>query len=863
MADKKITLGIVAHVDSGKTTLSEALLYAAGEIRKPGRVDHGDTFLDTDAIEKQRGITIFAKQAVINLPGVQFTLVDTPGHADFSAETERTFSVLDYAVLVVSGSSGIQSHTKTLWNLLRRYRIPTFIFINKLDQIGADKAAVLSQLNREFSDACLDFEKQDEEFFESAALQDSSLLDEYIRSGRISREHLAGAIKECSIFPVYGGSALKLEGVEELLRALARYAVEKEFPDQFGARVFKISQDEKGRRLTHMRVTGGKLRLKESIVIGGSEQKINDLRIYSGSRYKSVAEVNKGDVCQICGLTDTFSGQGLGFEAKQEALVSEPVLTYTVKLPDGANITECLGIFRKLEEEESSLHVDYNERQRLISVRVMGEIQLEILHQILLDRYGLDCGFDKGSIIYLETIANTVEGVGHYEPLRHYAEVHLLLEPGERGSGITVDSTLSTDDLDLNWQRLIITHILEKTHVGVLTGSPVTDIKITLVNGRNHLKHTEGGDFRQATYRAIRQGLMQAESVLLEPWYGIQLTLPVELSGRAMTDLQNLAARLDPLEIIGESAILTGIIPVAAMRGYQEKLTNYTHGKARLSMSYAGYRPCADQDEIVKTFAYDPLADLENSPDSVFCSHGSGDLVRWDQVFEHMHLPALKLARPDSGKDHAAAGSVVLRASASSDATDEELMRIFEKTYGKIKENQIRPMSDPMASRSSSGHSLTAHVKKKSMSKDEIPAGPTYLLIDGYNMIFSWPDLKKLAAEGLRFARMRLIDRIANYQAYMEYDATLVFDAYKVIGALEKTENYGDLKVVYTKEGETADRYIERTVAQLPKGSKVMVATSDQLEQISILGHGGMRIPAREFLEYVENAEEEIRNFTK
>ena len=860
MADKKITLGIVAHVDSGKTTLSEALLFAAGEIKKVGRVDHGDAFLDTDSIEKQRGITIFAKQAMISLPGVQFTLVDTPGHADFSAETERTFSVLDYAVLVVSAADGVQSHTRTLWNLLRRYSIPTFIFINKLDQPGTDKAAVLDQLASELSDACLDFETQDEEFFEGVALQDSTLLDEYLKTGKISREHLAEAIASCSVFPVYSGSALKQNGVEELLRALARYSVEKEFPDEFGARVFKISQDEKGRRLTHLRVTGGSLRLKDSIAISGAEQKINDIRIYSGAKYKNVSEVKKGEICQICGLTDTFAGQGLGREAKQEALVSEPVLSYSAVLPEGADITKCLAIFRKLEEEDNTLHVDYDERHRRINVRIMGEIQLEILRQILRERYDLDCSFDRGTIIYMETIANTVEGVGHYEPLRHYAEVHLLMEPGERGSGITVGSTLSTDDLELNWQRLILTHVLEKTHLGVLTGSPITDIRITLVNGRNHLKHTEGGDFRQATYRAIRQGLMQAQSVLLEPWYSIQLDLPTDLSGRAMTDLQNLGARLDAPKISGDTASLTGLIPVAAMRSYQEKLISYTHGKACLSLSYAGYRPCSDQDELVKTFNYDPLADLENSPNSVFCSHGAGDLISWDQVFDHMHLPALKLARPKAASSSAA--SPVARGSSSA-ASDEELMRIFEKTYGKIKENQIRPMSDPMAGRGRSGASVSAHAKKKMLSKDDSASGPTVLFIDGYNMIFSWDELKKLSSEGLRFARMRLIDRIANYQAYTEYDVTLVFDAYKVIGALEKTEKYGDLKVVYTKEGETADRFIERSVAALPKGSKVMVATSDQLEQISILGHGGMRIPAREFLEYVEETEEEIRNFTR
>lgn len=861
MSDRKITLGIVAHVDSGKTTLSEALLFAAGEIKNVGRVDHGDAFLDTDVIEKQRGITIFTKQAVIGLPGIQFTLVDTPGHADFSAETERAFSVLDYVVLVVSASDGVQSHTRTLWNLLRRYNIPTFIFINKMDQAGVDKAAVLTQLSAELSDACLDFENQDEEFFEGVALQDGGLLDEYIRTGKIVKEHLASGIAECRIFPVYSGSALKLQGVEELLRALARYSVEKEFPEDFGARVFKISQDEKGRRLTHMRITGGSLRLKESLNVDGQEQKINDIRIYSGAKYKNVSEVRKGEICQICGLTDTYAGQGLGYEAKQEALVSEPVLSYSAVLPDGADIAKCLSIFRKLEEEESSLHVAYDERHSKINVRIMGEIQLEILRQILKDRYGLECGFDQGTIIYMETIANTVEGVGHYEPLRHYAEVHLLLEPGERGSGITVGSTLSINDLDLNWQRLILTHILEKTHLGVLTGSPITDIKITLVNGRNHLKHTEGGDFRQATYRAIRQGLMQAQSVLLEPWYSFSLDLPTQLSGRAMTDLQNLGARLETPAISGETSTLAGTVPVAAMRGYQEKLISYTRGKARLSMSYAGYKPCSSQDELIKQFAYDPLADLENSPNSVFCSHGAGDLVSWDQVFERMHLPALKLARPAAGGSETAS-SPALRASYSS-ASDEELMRIFEKTYGKIKESQIRPMTDPMAGRGREGASVSAHAKKKALAKDDSASGPTYLFIDGYNMIFSWDELKKLAAEGLRFARMRLIDRIANYQAYMEYDVTLVFDAYKVIGALEKTENYGSLKVVYTKEGETADRYIERSVANLPKNSKVMVATSDQLEQISILGHGGMRIPAREFLEYVEETEEEIRNFTR
>jgi len=854
MGDKNITLGIYAHVDAGKTSLSEALLFAAGEIRRQGRVDHRDSFLDTDVIERQRGITIFSKQALIHLPGVRFTLIDTPGHVDFSAETERTMSVLDCAVLVISGSDGIQSHTATLWKLLRRYQVPTFLFVNKMDLPGADPSHILSQLSSELSEGCIDFDNQDEEFFETAALLDADLMNEYIRTGKIGKDALAQSISLCRLFPVYFGSALRSEGTDVFLKALARYAVEPVRSDVFSAKVFKISQDDKGKRISHLKVTGGCLRLKETVRIGDAEEKINEIRQYSGLKYTNLQLAMAGTVCQVPGLVNTFSGQGLGAASDDEALFSTPVLSYSVRLPEGTDILKALAVFRQLEEEEGTLHVVYNQRLRKININLMGEIQLEVIRQMLADRWQMKVDFDEGSVIYLETIMNTVEGVGHYEPLRHYAEVHLMLQPGPRGSGITADSALSTDKLDLNWQRLILTHVFEKTHLGVLIGAPITDVHITLVNGRNHLKHTEGGDFRQACYRAIRQGLMQAESVILEPWYSFIVRVPQDMTGKILTELDRLGARLGETKYTEQDTEITGVAPVASMRSWQKNLAAMTHGMGSLALSNYGYHPCKNQDKLMAEAGYHPQADLENSPDSVFCSHGAGDLVPWNEVFSYMHLPLQKQKREEISSCCGTVPANGVRSAAVTQASDEELMRIFESTYGKIKETQIRPLV-----RSAGDPSASPISKKVSVSfTKELP---DKVYVDGYNMIFAWPEYQLLAAEGLHFARMRLIDRLSNYAAYTGKILTLVFDAYKVHGAIEKREEIDGMTVVYTKEGETADRFIERSVANLPKGTKTAVATSDQLEQISIMGHGALRMSAPEFLSYVETAEKEMRKY--
>ena len=840
---KRLVIGILAHVDSGKTTLSEGLLYLSGEIMRQGRVDHGDSFLDTNEIERDRGITIFSKQAVLHTNNAEFTLLDTPGHVDFASETERTLAALDYAILVISGSDGVQSHTETLWRLLRRYNIPTFIFVNKTDLPSFDKKSVCSDLKKRLSDACLDFKNQDSDFFESAAMADDSLLEEYTETDNISCASLISAIAAGKIFPCFFGSALKNDGIGEFLKALDFYTQNKSYPDSFGAKIFKIADDDKGRRLAYMKITGGSLKVKTVLSNGTWSEKANEVRIYSGTKYQSVQEAFAGSICAVTGLTKAAAGEGLGFEKNSLPLVCEPVFTYSVKITDGTDINEVLAVFRKLEQEETQLHIIWNEHLRKIDVQIMGEVQLEVLKRILAERFGISVEFEGGSIIYKETISDMAEGVGHYEPLRHYAEVHLLLESAPRGSGLTFSSRCSEDVLNKNWQRLILTHLKEKTHTGVLTGSPITDIKITLINGRAHQKHTEGGDFRQATYRAVRQGLMQANNILLEPYYDFSLEIPTESAGRAMTDLQQMGADFSAPLTDGEMSVISGSAPISAIREYHKEVISYTRGRGRLQCIFKGYEPCKNQEEIVSKIGYDCESDPENSADSVFCAHGSGFIVKWDKVFDYMHIPAMKLHEEEI-TPHAAP-----RTTSAILAGDDELLRIFEQTYGKIQRKLPQKLKT---------------TKEKTSYKTKVsPVLPEYLLIDGYNIVFAWDELKKVAEKSLDDARILLISRICNYRAMRQNNVILVFDAYKVKGMQREIENIHGVSVVYTKEAETADAYIEKTSRELCKNYRVRVATSDNLEQMIIFGHGARRTSAGEFHTEVETAEQEMREFVK
>ena len=839
---KRTIIGILAHVDAGKTTLSEAMLYISGSIRSFGRVDHGDAFLDTFALERQRGITIFAKQALLTLDGLQATLLDTPGHVDFSAETERTLDVLDCAILVISGPAGVQSHTLTLWRLLRQRNIPTFVFVNKMDLPGPSRAEILDDLRRSLGDGFADFSDPDPE---ALAMGSEELLEEYLGTGSVSREALTRAIHQGTLFPCWFGAALRLEGVEAFMEGLRQYAPTAREGSEFGAKVFKISRDDQAVRLTHLKVTSGSLRVRDTLSGEGWSEKVTQLRVYSGAKFQAVDEARPGDVVAAVGLTRTLPGLGLGAEAQGQPPALEPVLAYRVLLPEGCDVHKALSQLRQLEEEDPQLHVDWNSRLQEIRVRLMGPVQLEILHQLLLDRFGLEVSFGQGGILYKETIAAAVEGVGHYEPLRHYAEVHLLLEPAPRGSGVKIQTGCREDDLDRNWQRLILTHLLEKQHLGVLTGSPITDLTITLASGRAHLKHTEGGDFRQATYRAVRQGLMQAQSILLEPWYDFRLELPQANVGRAMTDLNQMGARLEPPETLGETAVLTGAAPVAALQDYPQTITAYTRGLGRFSCTIRGYEPCKNQAAVVSALAYDPEADLENTPDSVFCSHGAGFVVKWDHVPQHMHLPSvLEPPREEPPlRDLAAEYCAMV-------ATDKELLQIFERTYGPIKRDTVQALRPAR-------HEL----REKTYKASPQPQGPEYVLVDGYNIIFAWEELKQTARDSLELARSQLIDRLRNYQGFRQCPVIVVFDAYKVKGNPGSVERFGDFSVVYTKEAETADMYIEKVTHELGRKHRVRVATSDGLEQIIILGHGALRVSAGSFHQEVQQAEAAIREF--
>ena len=848
---KKLVVGILAHVDSGKTTLSEGILYHTGELRKLGRVDHRDAFLDTHEIERQRGITIFSKQAVFSYKNTDFTLLDTPGHIDFSAETERALRVLDYAILVISGSEGIQSHTETLWRLLERYNIPTFIFINKMDIAHRESADVMNELAKKLNGGCVDFgTEKDESFFESLAMCDEVLMDKLLESGEISDKDIRISVSKRNIFPCFFGAALKMQGIEEFLGGLDTYTKAPVANEKFGARVFKISEDEQGERLTHIKITGGKLKVKD--LLSDKEgtrdewsQKVNGIRIYSGAKYKIKDIVYPGEVCAVTGLSNTYPGEGLGFEADSEVPVIEPVLSYSIELEEGADVHKSIINLRKIEEEEPQLNIVWNERLQQIQAQVMGEVQLDVLQQIVLDRFGMNIGFGECSIAYKETIAEAVEGVGHYEPLRHYAEVHLLLEPGERGSGVCFDTSCSEDELDRNWQRLILTHLEEKDHIGVLTGSPITDIKITLIAGRAHQKHTEGGDFRQATYRAVRQGLKMAQSILLEPWYEYKIELPTDNIGRLMTDITNMGGTFSEPYTFEDMSSISGKAPVSKMQGYQKELNAYTRGRGKLSCFVCGYEPCADSEEVISSIGYDSDADLENSADSVFCSHGAGFVVKWNEVRDYMHIDT------GFGEEAEEEPEEIKPKKNTAVAAEKELLRIFESTYGPIKQKTYEPVKKVV-------QKPVKYPKAKPM-----PKGKEYILVDGYNIIFAWDELNKIAKESLDHARYNLINILSNYQGAKQCELILVFDAYKVKGNVREVEKVGNISVVYTKEAETADMYIEKVTHELAKNHRVRVATSDNLEQIIILGNGALRVSANAFKKEVEEADKEIRSFLK
>ena len=850
-----LNVGLLAHVDAGKTTLSESILYQSGAIRNLGRVDHQDAFLDTDEMERERGITIFSKQAVLTWKDTEITLLDTPGHVDFSAEMERVLQVLDCAVLVISGADGVQGHTETLWKLLTRYGIPVFLFVNKMDQEGTDCGKLLAELKSRFSEGCIDFGRVEtgaEEVIEEIAVCDEQTMEEYLEKGSVAAASIRRLVAERKIFPCYFGSALHLQGVEELMNGICTYQMQKEYPAAFGAKVYKIARDGQGNRLTYLKVTGGTLKVKD--VIGENGDKVNQIRVYSGEKYELLSEADAGKVCAVTGLAETYPGQGLGAEKDSELPILEPVLTYRIILPDDCNVHTMLRDLKLLEEEEPELHIVWIEKSQEIHVQLMGDVQIEILQRIIKERFGVLVEFGEGSIVYKETIAAPVEGVGHFEPLRHYAEVHLRLEPGERGSGIQLDSECSEDVLDQNWQRLVLTHLEEKEHKGVLTGSVITDMKITLTSGKAHLKHTEGGDFRQATYRAVRQGLKKAESVLLEPYYEFRIELPSENVGRAMTDIQNRFGKFEAPETLGERTILTGIAPVSTFSGYQKDVIAYTGGRGRISLTLKGYDLCHNQEEVVAARGYDSELDLANPTGSVFCAHGAGFVVDWDEVEEYMHM---ERTLDQTGEEGLAEVTLPKRRHSSIELTQEELDAIYVRTPDPVKQNH---------------GSVTVYAKEKDREPGSAYADPKwerrrrekegrqeYLLVDGYNIIFSWEELRELSEKDIGAARGKLADILSNYQGYRKCTLILVYDAYKVEGNPGEVMKYHNIYIVYTKEAETADQYIEKTVRRIAKDASVTVATSDGLEQVIILGQGANRMSAPGLKEEIERTLAEVR----
>lgn len=898
---KKLAVGILAHVDAGKTTLSEAMLYTGGAIRRPGRVDKGDAFLDTYELEKKRGITIFSKQAVLRWNDMDVTLLDTPGHVDFSAEMERTLQVLDYAILVISGSDGVQSHTRTLWRLLARYEVPAFLFLNKMDLAGDRRAALLEDLQRNLGGNFVDFGTEaEEEFLENVAVCGEAVLERYLETGEVSVEAIRELIVDRELFPCFFGSALRLEGVEEFMRGMETYMDVPLYPEEFGARVFKIARDSQGNRLTYMKITGGILRVKD--VLDG--EKVNQLRIYSGDRFEAVKEAPAGTVCAAAGLARTAPGRGLGIDAGTVLPVLEPVLTYRMILPEEVDAAAILPKLIQLEEEEPELHIAWEEEKKEIHAQIMGEIQMEILKSLILERFGISVRFGERSIVYKETIKNTVEGVGHFEPLRHYAEVHLLLEPGEPGSGMTYGTACSEDILNKNWQRLVLTHLEEREHRGVLTGSPITDMRITLMSGRAHVKHTEGGDFRQSVYRAVRQGLMQAESALLEPFYEFRLELPERLLGRAMADIERRKGTLEPPMTCLDQAVLTGTAPVSTLDGYQAEVTAYTGGLGRLTCTLKGYGPCHNPEEVIASIGYDPDADPENPSGSVFCTHGAGFVVSWDEVPDYMHLESCLSAAGKRGRIRTE-GELVYDARSSDGLGGksgqktggeepwigtEEIDSILSRTYNANKRNKDggrrrwSGKTDAASRRGSAGRGSadsgsTGHGSAGSSSiyrqpgiytaqggaadaprkKKQEPVRDEYLLVDGYNIIFAWKELKELAQRNIDSARDKLLDILCNYQGIRKCGVIAVFDAYRVQGHATEFLDYYNIHVVFTREAETADQYIEKFAHENGKKYRITVATSDRLEQIIIRGQGCILLSARELEEEITRAGQQLR----
>ncbi len=839
-----ISAGLLAHVDAGKTTLSEAMLYTTGRLKKLGRVDHQDAFLDTHSLERERGITIFSKQAVMTLDGREVTLLDTPGHVDFAAETERALAVLDCAILVISGTDGIQAHTQTLWSLLRRCHVPTFIFVNKMDLPGKGQESIMASCGETLSSGCINFSGNAEEAMESAAMCDEGALEEYLSTGELTGERLRALVAQEKVFPCFFGSALRLEGVQEFLAGLRELSPRPKWPEDFAARVYKIARDGQGNRLTYLKITGGSLKVRSTVgyEVGGEEylEKVKEIRLYSGAKYTQTEELTAGAVAAVVGLSRTYPGQGLGREDAAIAPILEPVMTYALELPVGTDPMQVMPKLLELSEEDPQLQIQWDARLGQVQARLMGQVQIEILKRLIQERFDLAVTFGAGRILYKETIAEPVEGVGHYEPLRHYAEVHLLLEPLPVGSGIVIDSDCSEDELDRNWQRLIHCHLTEKTHLGVLTGSPITDMRLTLTAGRAHLKHTEGGDFRQATYRAVRQGLMMAKSVLLEPYYRFRLTVPQSNMGRALMDLQADALDLEQSSA-GALAVLTGRAPVSLLRDYAAQVAAYSRGQGRLTLEPGGYAVCKSQAQVVEAMGYDPEADLDNSPDSVFCAHGAGYTVKWNQVPEQMHLPARLKQKP------------VFTAPAASrpaPADDRELERIMEREFGPIRRPQYQPPR--VTAKPLEGGTVTTAPNRKE-----------YLFIDGYNILFAWDELKALAQEDLETAREKLMDILSNYAGYKNRDVVLVFDGYRVKGSRGSRAMRHNLLVVYTKENETCDMYIEALIHAVGKHDRVWVATSDSLIQLSVFRSGVLRLSARELKEEVTAVSREMEQFMK
>ncbi|WP_041219825.1 translation factor GTPase family protein [Desulfitobacterium dichloroeliminans] len=845
---KNLVIGILAHVDAGKTTLSESMLYLSGKIGKLGRVDTKDAYLDTYELERARGITIFAKQAIFEMGETQFTLLDTPGHVDFSAEMERTLQALDYAILVVSGSDGVQGHTQTLWRLLHKYRIPVFIFVNKMDQMGTNPEKVREELKKQLAEGCIEFgEIGTDEFYDQLAMCDEALLEEYLETGHVASAQIQKAIQERKVFPCFFGSALKLEGVEQLLQGIIHYSIVPDYPKEFGAKIFKITRDEQGNRLTHLKITGGKLKVKDILMNGDWQEKVNQIRVYSGQKFESVNEIGAGNVCAVTGLSQARPGEGLGIEEASDTPVLTPVLSYRIILPLDCDPRVMIPKLRQIEEEEPELHVVWDEQLQEIQVQIMGEVQIEILQSLIQDRFGVEVAFDEGRILYKETIANRVEGVGHFEPLRHYAEVHLVLEPGEPGSGLQLGAECSEDNLSKSWQRLVLTHLAEKEHIGVLTGSEITDMKITLVAGRAHTKHTEGGDFREATYRAVRQGLMEAESILLEPYYAFQLELPVKMVGRAMTDIEKMRGTCAIAQTNDEMTVLVGSAPVITMKNYQKEVVAYTKGLGRLFCSLKGYEPCHNESEVITSIGYDPEKDFGNPTGSVFCAHGTGYLVAWDEVKSHMHLESYLQKRADSeGETVQNYTSYTEEKWISLDEIDKIINSTFYANQGKKSAWRKRRTARD------SHYESTTPVFREMESKEE------YLLVDGYNIIHAWPELKELVEDHMEGARIKLLDSLSNYQGIRKCQIIVVFDAHLVQGHREEAIDYQNIHLVFTKEAQTADQYIERFAHDNRKRYQITVATSDGLEQIIIRGAGCSLLSARELKLEIEGAKERM-----